>query len=134
MNISTILDMLRDDSKVLDDPSAFMKRVNEQNVTQMVTGPVVVQEAMTRITSIAEMNGGVCTQEDIDAALALVAKKPLIDKAEVVKAQIDAAISSGEVTDVATLAAKLTAVAADVVKPDANPDVPADVDPIVVGP
>lgn len=115
MNISKIIDMIESDeapelTAVPPDPTAFRARVNVKNITQTISAPVIVQQAQQIITSIADMNGGLCTAADLKAARDVINARPLQVDADGRFEKIKAAIASGEVTNMTELKAKWAAI------------------------
>lgn len=105
MNTSTIMDMIRDDSTIPDNIPAFVKRVNEKLFNQTVS---TVQTVVTeeKVVSLAELNGGECTEQDVQYAIKLLANEPIQNEAKERFAKVQAAISSGEVKTIEEATAK----------------------------
>lgn len=107
MNVSKIVDMLKDDPAILQKPdvASFITKMNLKNIDRIVQQPVVVQQAVTIQVSIAQMNGGACTLKDVQAAVAQVQAKPLFDDVELRMAAVRAAIADGSATTSAQIKA-----------------------------
>jgi hypothetical protein len=97
MNKSTIAGMIQADPTILDDIPGFITRMNLKNIRQVRNIQTVISQEEYYI-SIADNNGGECTQADIDGALILNESKPLLDEAEMRYNNAISAIQSGEVT------------------------------------
>ena len=106
MNTSTILEMLHDDPKLLDDRAAFLAKMNTPfDVTVEVRESVVTKTAKS---SIAEQNGGLATESDIDHALELLRQKPLLAKVDEISKKIRNAVAAGEIADATLLSLVLS--------------------------
>lgn len=114
MNTSTIAVMIGKDPSITDDPAAFCKRMNEQNIRQVVrTRDVVVDEE--KVVSFAELNGGPATERDVADAVAFLAAEPLREEAKERSEKLLSAIASGEVTTSAELKQMFTDIVLDVI-------------------
>ena len=96
MNIGYLIDLIKADAKLLDDVDAFLKKMNEKNITVVTKTQIVVAETED-VFSLADRNGGELTQADIDYAQKLIAQEPLNQKIEEKLRLVRDAISSGEV-------------------------------------
>ena len=103
MNVSTIAAMIQADPTITNDVAGYIAAMNLRNVVQTVQQPVVVTQAVTMTTSIAEMNGGRCTVADVQAAVAQLNSAPQYTRLQSVVDAVNAAIASGQVTSLATL-------------------------------
>lgn len=101
------MDMIRNDPSILDDIAGFLKRMNEKNIKQVLSVKTVVADEVL-ITSIAKLNGGEATQQDIDTALALLMAEPLKQEALARLDKVVAAIDSGEISDSEAMTAKFS--------------------------
>lgn len=97
MNISSIADMLRADPACADDLPAFLKRMNERDISRVKTTREIVAEE-TVLESIADGCGGEATAADVATARALIAQEPLQREVEARLAKVRAAIEAGQVT------------------------------------
>lgn len=109
MNIGTLAEMIASDASILQDVPAFLKWVNEQNVRRTRNVETVVNEE-EYFESVAEMNGGKCTQADIDAAKLYLSQQPLIDAAQTVFDGIVTQVKDGSVKTTSDVAARFKAV------------------------
>lgn len=106
MNISKIVDMLKEDSRIVDGIPDYLKKMNDRNIEQIVEKEVVVKEAVIQLVSFAEMHGGLATERDVSDALALIKAESIQDEAKIRFEKLQIAIFAGEVTDTASLKAK----------------------------
>ena len=95
VNISRIIDMINDDPSISGDIDGFLKRVNDRNQRQVVRSHVEIVDE-ERMVSIADLNGGECTVEDVKRALSRIAMAPLSEKADATLQAVQAAISNGD--------------------------------------
>lgn len=79
-------------------PQQFINRMNAQVISQTVKEPVVVQQAVTRMISFAELNGGLCTMADLKAARDSVDREPLAVKTRRVCEELFRLVLDGQVT------------------------------------
>jgi len=102
MNLSTIATMLTETPEIMDDVPSFVKRMNEQDIRQVIRShQVVIDEEI--LTSIAEMNGGICTERDVKEAYLLLARQPILDAVDEKAEQVKQVIAASDVTDQATV-------------------------------
>lgn len=102
MNTSTIMEMIKADPSIADDPQAFITRMNEKNIRQ-VRNVQMVTSAEEYFTSIAEQNGGEATTKDVQYALELINKEPLLQELDDRYDKAQAAIINGEVSELPDL-------------------------------
>lgn len=107
MNVSKIVDMLKDDPILLQQPDvvSFIQRMNLKNIERVIEQPIITKQAVIIQVSIAQMNGGACTLKDVQAAVAQVQAKPLFDDVELRMAAVRAAIADGSATTAAQIKA-----------------------------
>jgi hypothetical protein len=102
MNISTIVAMIQQTPEILDDIPGFIARMNEKNI-QVVVKKRVVEIDESYLTSIAEREGGDCTEENIQQAIVFINKEPLRATVANATQRLEASIAAGEINDPASL-------------------------------
>lgn len=107
MNTSTLVNMIKEDSTILNDIPAFLKRINEKNILNKYSVKIETIENEEMI-SFAEQHGGEATESDIDYAVFLIKQEPLVDEVKARFEKVQALIQSGEVKDSTDIVAKLT--------------------------
>jgi len=91
----------------------FASPLVQATIDQLVTATMLTPEIGTllkslgvRFTSIADSHGGACTLKDVQDALAIVAREPLLAEAERRYNRLRGAIDSGQIADSAALVAQ----------------------------
>ena len=97
MNISTIIADITADPTILNDVQAYLDANNAENISQIVQAPVVVQQAVTQMTSRSKMdNGQPVTAADVAAAQAIIAAQPHIETTDQLADALRSAFASGD--------------------------------------
>lgn len=102
MNTSTIVDMIKADPTIIDDVPSFVTRMNTKNIRQIRNVQTVVSEE-EYFTSLAEQHGGAATEKDVQYAIDLMSKEPLLQDLDDRYDKAQAAIINGEVSEVTDL-------------------------------
>jgi len=106
MNISKIADMIRDDPTIPNLVAAFLTLVNAQNIRRVDKVTRTVEDVVVFV-SIADMNGGLATSRDVQAAVNLLNQEPLRADAQARLERAQAAIAAGTITTVDQLKTNL---------------------------
>lgn len=107
MNTSTIVEMIKIDPTIENDISSFVKKMNEKTIRlSFKTKEIVIDSEV--MASFAELNGGECTDKDVQYALSLMDQAPLLKEAEERLQKVKDAISSGEVSSVEDIITKFS--------------------------
>ena len=96
MNVAAIAAMIEADPTIPNDISGFVARMNAATISQVVQAPVIVQQAVTQMVSVAQQNGGECTIADVQAAITQLGAKPYVDTAKTIFDAVVSALASGD--------------------------------------
>lgn len=106
MNISKIVEYIKEDSSITQDIPKFLTAMNLEDIDQVVEAARVVREQITQRTSIAKMNGGVATNRDVQAAIILIAAEDLKIEANRRFLKVSGAITEGTVKNSSEMISK----------------------------
>lgn len=92
----------------------FASPAVENGLAALVKAGKITEEMAARIraigvtyTSIADANGGECTRRNVEDAIAIMRRQPLLAEAEARYQAVVSAIHAGEITDSAALAQRI---------------------------
>lgn len=95
MNTSTIINLVNNDPSILDNTQGFIDTMNDKTIKRVVSTKTIVEDVVEFI-SIADQNGGECTQRNIDDALFIMKQQPLFEEAKKRADAVFAAIQTGD--------------------------------------
>lgn len=95
--------MIEADPSIEDDVPGFIERMNLRDMNQTVEIKMLT-ETENRMVSIADLNGGECTQKNVEDALNEIRKIPLYEAALALHDKNIRDIEAGVITSVDDLA------------------------------
>lgn len=98
MNISKLIEMIKENPKIVENRQSLLDQLNEKNIKQTRQKRIILVDEEV-IISFAELNGGPATDSDIDEALKYISKEPLLLEAKERQVKVETGIIDGTITN-----------------------------------